>query len=1066
MGCSLPVGVLVSPGVEFSVAKDLVGGIVLQKTLLQNFLPSLSIFKGGKLFYLGIFLSGFVSLVYQVAWQAYLTILLGSEAKSTCLVISVFLTSLALGYLAFGWWGSRWGSWGSRQLQMKIYGYIELAIAVYAMGFPLFFSWIKSLHFAGPHLLAFDILTALVAIFLPTFLMGASIPLLTRILPESPGEIHSTHSRVYAWNTLGAGLGVLVGGLLWIPLFGLPFTMLVAGGVNLFLSFIFLLNQLRGQPCHSRQPLETRSPETQVLEHPAPETRQEGPPSGGSSSGQIWIYLVVLVVGAVSISFENLLFRLVGLSIGSSPSVFPMVLAIFVFGLGYGSLRLSRIQGRGSRALGGRDLQGQKASEWKALLYWRLLWAGGLWTLTFASVPYWGFWASHLRISLTNIAPNYYLFQVLNFGFFFALLILPIFFMGQILPLAYSLLQKSPEDSGKKCGLLYFYNTLGTVLGGLVLGYWLLHYRDLDEIFQINIVLLLLTCGLVAFFLEKRVEKRAEQGRVKESLGLRELWSRALPLVFPALVLLTLTFLPLWNRSSHYISYLHLYDYKPGEHFRNIFKTREFSKDSEPLHLKDGPNTTVALISSKDPKRIASARELEIQQVFSIFVNGKSDGNSLGDYSTMFFLSALPYLLSPKGEGLQAAIIGFGTGISAGVLGRGEDVGQVEVLEISSAVLEATPKMDPGNYQVTKNPKIRLIHSDAFRHFYQSNKKYDLILSEPSNPWVAGVESLFTVDFFRLVKESLHENGIYALWFQNYLTHKKVVQMIFDGINRVFPHTKTYQIGRGDSLILASRKELKAPFLQSRFREQFLQSKFSVMKIHQPEDLEFLVSLRSLSGKFLALENQEGLHSLEHPKLSRLSNFYRFLSSAVKPFDLISEELVRFFYKDVSLYSSFQRLWSRRKDFRQCSESLGSSFFCSRVQLLLNSYQWLDDSYLASLENIDPYHHGNLLEKKIKAYQLLRRFQLIPPKVPWLLQSPPLLEKLQDSSKKQFLVQAILRQIWLDSGSEEVALGFLEKLHLSGDSLTQLKSKLKKFQESSRWARDLGVHLQKPSSTP
>ena len=397
------------------------------------------------LFLLGTFLSGFVSLVYQLAWQRYLAILIGSEAKSSAIVVSVFLVGLAIGYYLFGRLMAR--DW-ERQFSTKMYGYVELLIGIYAVAFPLLFPIFQSISFGGPDFFIFDVIVVGLCVLLPTILMGASIPVLTTVLPESASEVNSTHAKIYGWNTLGACLGVLTGGFFLLPNYGIPMTMLIAGGLNIALSFIFLANQLKG-PAYQPEPVK--------------------PPKNELSEGLI--YFLVFIVGLVTISFETVLIRLVGISIGSSVVVFPTVLSVFIFALGLGSLLLPKVHS--SKAL-----------------YKRLVIAMVLWSVVFLTVPYWGVWAAHVRVSLTIIPSNYWVFNGMLLVLFGLIFFVPVFLMGQILPIGYSLLDKTGHDYGKKCGFLYSFNTIGTAFGGIFLGYLLLYFINLDAVFRLNIILL------------------------------------------------------------------------------------------------------------------------------------------------------------------------------------------------------------------------------------------------------------------------------------------------------------------------------------------------------------------------------------------------------------------------------------------------------------------------------------------------------------------------------------------------------------------------------------------------
>ena len=132
-----------------------------------------------------------------MVWQRYLAILVGSEARSLSLVVAVFLLGLATGYHFFGRLTEKQAH-RDRYSLMKFYGYMEALIALYAILFPSFFGFFKTVSFNAPNYLAFDFLISLGVLFLPTFLMGASIPLLTMLVPENTKEVSLCHAKITA----------------------------------------------------------------------------------------------------------------------------------------------------------------------------------------------------------------------------------------------------------------------------------------------------------------------------------------------------------------------------------------------------------------------------------------------------------------------------------------------------------------------------------------------------------------------------------------------------------------------------------------------------------------------------------------------------------------------------------------------------------------------------------------------------------------------------------------------------------------------------------------------------
>src|SRR5690606_30162435 len=138
---------------------------------------------------------------------------------------------------------------------------------------------------------------------------------------------------------------------------------------------------------------------------------------------------------------------------------------------------------------------------------------------------------------------------------------------------------------------------------------------------------------------------------------------------------------------------------------------------------------------------------------------------------------------------------------------------------ISSGVIEAAPLFDEGNFNLSQNPKSRLIEIDAFRYLARTEERFDIIASEPSNPWVVGVENLFTPEYYRLVSRVLDEDGVFFQWIQIYEIDNPIFAAIVDNLVEEFPHVRMYIIGRNDIGIVASHRSLDAPHMERRLQE-------------------------------------------------------------------------------------------------------------------------------------------------------------------------------------------------------------------------------------------------------
>ena len=151
-----------------------------------------------------VFASGFTALVFQVVWQKYLAQILGSEARSVSLVVAIFLFGLATGYWA---WGKLTEKTWLRYRLLKIYGFLEIAIGLYVVLFPIGFDKVRQMIHLFSDSLSTDFLITLALIFPPTFLMGASIPLLTVVLPTNSEEINRVQPEFTASTPWGLSLG-------------------------------------------------------------------------------------------------------------------------------------------------------------------------------------------------------------------------------------------------------------------------------------------------------------------------------------------------------------------------------------------------------------------------------------------------------------------------------------------------------------------------------------------------------------------------------------------------------------------------------------------------------------------------------------------------------------------------------------------------------------------------------------------------------------------------------------------------------------------------------------------
>jgi spermidine synthase/thioredoxin-like negative regulator of GroEL len=191
-------------------------------------------------------------------------------------------------------------------------------------------------------------------------------------------------------------------------------------------------------------------------------------------------------------------------------------------------------------------------------------------------------------------------------------------------------------------------------------------------------------------------------------------------------------------------------------------------------------------------------------------MQGKPDAsNNPFDLPAQFLVGHLPALFAP--EGARAALIGYGSGTSASSLMAHSHIKSLDILEIEQAAFEASPYFEFLNRGILKDPRVRVIVEDGRTHLTYTPKQYDVIVSYPSNPSIAGASNLFTADFYRLVRERLTPSGVFLGWMQLYDVSEESFWAVAASLMDVFPHVAVFQVG-GHVLFLASPQPVQLPW--------------------------------------------------------------------------------------------------------------------------------------------------------------------------------------------------------------------------------------------------------------
>ena len=410
-----------------------------------------------------LLISGAAGLVYQVAWMRYLSLFLGHTSYAVVAVLVAFMGGLALGN---AWLGAR-----ADQVQrpLALYAWLEIGIAGYAVFFPYYYDWCdeayvglaRSWQLGGAGLLGLKFGFSLLTILLPTVLMGGTLPVMTKLVTRSLGELRKRVSTLYFINSLGAVVGCFLADFWWIPSIGLQATVLAGAALNFVVGAVALF-----------------------VSGWIKEERRGANGSGDSQTGtseemftprEITLAVVGIgISGFVAMLYEVVWTRMLALALGSSTHAFSLMLITFIAGIAVGAWRVGRWK-RLRRTL--------DAFGWAELALAITLLVS---MLFYERVPY---WFTRLAGVLARRPEVYPLYEFVQSLICFAVMFVPTVCLGMTLPLVSRIATAELARTGRSVGRVFSVNTLGTVLGAAVTGLWLLPWLGLARTLALGIAL-------------------------------------------------------------------------------------------------------------------------------------------------------------------------------------------------------------------------------------------------------------------------------------------------------------------------------------------------------------------------------------------------------------------------------------------------------------------------------------------------------------------------------------------------------------------------------------------------
>jgi Spermidine synthase len=784
-------------------------------------------------------LSGACGLAYEVVWSKYLGLFLGNTVLLHTAVLGTFMGGLALGSLLIGRRVARINA------PLKAYGYLELAIAAYALAFPSLTKLGEALVAAaaagmGPGtsgLIVVKVLTGVLLLALPTLLMGATLPLLTAHVERSLPLMHSGEDRtrkggdganwLYFANCAGAVLGTLVTGFLLIPYLGLAAT--VTG--------VAILNALVGLTAAG---FGLRSAATPT---PTADAAGTAAPRAGLSARERTVLVAICLSGATAFFYELVWTRLFAVSLGSSTYSFTLMLAAFITGLSVGSIAANLLPVRRAPLLwfAGAELAIGVAITLSLILYPR--------------IPYWTW---HLRWMFRPVPESIGLYQLCQYGIIFAIMAVPTFLFGLTFPAAIRAAAEGrtatesgsappPSEGGvaERAALVYGWNTIGTLVGVVFAGCVLIPLIGLQRTLQAGAALnLLIGAGLLL-----------SDARLPAAGGARRRFTAAAAAVPAVIALGAILATPRWSPLAFTFGSFRMTAAPPAT-FAQYWET--LTEKREVLFYREDFGTTVGILHNKSGSK-------EIDETFLV-VDGKPDASSVGDMPTQKLVGHVPLFLKPDAK--DVFVLGLGSGASAGSILTHPGVRRVDCVELSPAVAEAARFFDPYTGAPSQDARFRLTIDDG-KSFLQATPPgtYDVIVSEPTNPWIAGVGTLFSEESFREAARALKEDGIVAQWFHTYSLDNRLAATIIRTCRNVFPHVLIFQGAESDYILIASRKPFAIDFgrIEQEFGHPAVRADLAAVNITSP--LALLAQNTHTPESIPTLEEGGGINSNDLPIL-------------------------------------------------------------------------------------------------------------------------------------------------------------------------------------------------------
>lgn len=700
--------------------------------------------------------SGFSGLVFQVAWVRMLTPVFGVSAYAISTVLASFMGGLALGSFLFGRLIDR------RNDPLRVYALLESGIGLYAILVPVLFSLMNPVvrvvyHAAGEGSpLVFGLLRALLAfaiLVIPTTLMGATLPVLCKFFIESLDRVGRETGKLYFINTLGAVVGCLAAGFLVIPRHGLHVAIGIAATVNLLVGLVAWRIHLAHGPLRGS----TAPPAEPEAVPPLP--------AGGHAVSARWIVIAFGLSGLTALLLEVIWTRVLILIFGSTVYSFAAMVSVFLLGIALGGALFGKIADRVRSPY--RLLGAMQAAIAIVVL------------LEAATINYLP--ELFLRLLVVTGVEDSSL-TLIKFVISFAILFPATLLSGGTFPLVSKIYTDSLRHTGRDIGIIYSMNTVGAIVGSLLAGFLIVPTIGMRQGLIVAAWVSLATGVVTLLIREANASPRRLLAAAFAGAGIAGTW------LLPAWNTELLS-IPIWFQPKQYIG------------ADGSVDLEEVTRETRHLFYAEGVNDTI-IVTENPTERILS-------------INGKIIATSAWqDMLHLKMLGHLPVLIHP---GTPRTALNIGLGVGGTVSGlAAHDLEAVYGAELEPKVVQANPYFAEANDNILENPKFHVVVADGRNFLSMSDRTYDIISSDPFEPFMTGAGDLYSKEFFELGKRRLSPGGVMTQWVPLHQTGDPEFRSLLKTFVSVFPNCTVWFSGESVILIGTEKRLVLDPAVLAR----------------------------------------------------------------------------------------------------------------------------------------------------------------------------------------------------------------------------------------------------------